>query len=516
VKFSAATRTRTRTRTRLHLVLLLGACALALPILAYPPGRDQGWFAVFGRGILDGYKPYLDFWDTKPPAIFYTYATAFALLGKTAIAIRALDFIFIVPCALFVWAIGRRLGETQGLMAALAFVAFYFTETFWTLSQADGLAVLPLTASAYCLTLAVERELHPRWLMLSGMAAGCAIWYKYSLALVVLALLLAMWLWIGFQQGRSLIRATAFYGLGIAVVAVIGVAFLALNGILPATLESLQVARRYATQDYADGRWLQSTVWIAGVNERIARWWPLLVLCALWWPLRILRQNALDIGMHRLLWLWLLAGFANVLVQAKGFDYHWLPALPPMVILAMNALPPLVRATRLSVAGIVAALLILLLVTVTLPTLPYLLGGQPRTEFLSRFTAGEFSARESAEITEFLRQRVAPGDTLFVWGSRPEVYFQSQLRPATRFVSHTQLSATWTPSNWRKENVDVLWAAMPPYALVLQADYFPWVTGNSDDSNTLLQGYTELNNWLIANYERDGQIGNFLIWKRKR
>ena len=50
---------------------------------------------------------------------------------------------------------------------------------------------------------------------------------------------------------------------------------------------------------------------------------------------------------------------------------------------------------------------------------------------------------------------------------------------------------------------------MPPYALVLQVDYMPWVTGSSDDSNTLLQGYTEMNNWLIANYERDTQIGNF-------
>ncbi|MCA9907880.1 MAG: hypothetical protein KC519_04465, partial [Anaerolineae bacterium] len=73
----------------------------------------------------------------------------------------------------------------------------------------------------------------------------------------------------------------------------------------------------------------------------------------------------------------------------------------------------------------------------------------------------------------------------------------------------------WYPPAWREENVDLLWAALPPYVLILQVDYMPWVTGSEDDSNTLLQSYTELNNWLIYNYERETQIGNFFIWRRK-
>ena len=75
--------------------------------------------------------------------------------------------------------------------------------------------------------------------------------------------------------------------------------------------------------------------------------------------------------------------------------------------------------------------------------------------------------------------------------------------------------ADWYPADWRQENVDVLWAALPPYVAVLQTDYMPWVTGSHEDSNTLLQEYEELNDWLIYNYERDVQIGNFLFWRRK-
>ena len=75
--------------------------------------------------------------------------------------------------------------------------------------------------------------------------------------------------------------------------------------------------------------------------------------------------------------------------------------------------------------------------------------------------------------------------------------------------------ADWYPADWRQENVDVLWAALPPYVAVLQTDYMPWVTGSHEDSNTLLQEYEELNDWLIYNYERDVQIGNFFFWRRK-
>lgn len=146
--------------------------------------------------------------------------------------------------------------------------------------------------------------------------------------------------------------------------------------------------------------------------------------------------------------------------------------------------------------------------------LPYLTGREDQVAYYHHFQAGEFVADESIEVADFLRQRVSPGDSLFIWGFRPEVYYLSQLNPAVRFIFQFPLVADWYPQEWRKQTVDILWAALPPYVLVLQADYMPWVTGNDQDSNTDLQGYTELNNWLEYNYVRDSQIGNFLIWRR--
>lgn len=145
----------------------------------------------------------------------------------------------------------------------------------------------------------------------------------------------------------------------------------------------------------------------------------------------------------------------------------------------------------------------------------YLTGQEDRAAYEQRFQAGEFVAAESLRAAQFLRERAAPGDSLFIWGFRPEVYYLSGLNPASRFIFHFPLVADWYPAAWREETVAGLWAAMPPYALVLEADYMPWVTGRDEDSHTLLQDYTELNNWLMFNYERETQIGSFLIWRRK-
>jgi hypothetical protein len=222
--------------------------------------------------------------------------------------------------------------------------------------------------------------------------------------------------------------------------------------------------------------------------------------------------------------LWLLAGLAIMLVQGKGYDYHWLPMLPPLAILAGFGLDFLAtfvirltsfQSARRVVDGLVAVgLLLILAVVIWSRALPYLIGAEDQVTYFSHFQAGEFVADESLRVAAFLRQRVAPGDSLFIWGFRPEVYYLSQLNPAVRFIFQFPLVANWYPVEWRQETVDVLWAALPPYVLVLQVDYMPWVTGSHDDSHTLLQRYEALNDWLIYNYEREAQIGNFLIWRR--
>jgi hypothetical protein len=144
----------------------------------------------------------------------------------------------------------------------------------------------------------------------------------------------------------------------------------------------------------------------------------------------------------------------------------------------------------------------------------YLTNQQSQYDYWDTFQANDLKQEESLEMAAYLRERVQTGNSLFIWGFRPEVYYMAELWSATRYQAHFPLVAPLYPHEWQQNNVDMLWAAMPPYAIVLEDDYMPWVTDFDADSHTLLQDYTELNNWLIANYERDEQIGDFIIWRR--
>ncbi len=506
---------------------------MALPTITYPLGRDQGEFATIGRGILDGRIPYVDLWNPKPPAVFYVYAAAIKLLGRTSEAIRAIDLLLFPPTALALYWIGRRLANARvGIWAALLYGVFYFTETFWTLTQNDGIVLLPMTLAAACAIQAADLERRSAlWAFAAGGLSAYVIWFKYPFAIFVGAVVFA-YIWVGARRAVPLPRrdGIAFVGGGL-LIGLGGIACLMAMGAWDTLVQSALLTAHYTAQGIGDFAGAMATA----LGFR-GQQWGLLAILALIGVIAGLRR----FSRSSLWWIaavWLIAGTAVMLVQLKFYDYHWLPMLPPLALIAAAGIEtvvevisrkfipqpplPMERGRQPKVArgevvrGIIAfALLAAMAAVIGSRTLPYLTGQEDQVAYYHQFQAGEFVADESLEVANFLRQRVLPGDSLFIWGFRPEVYYLSQLNPAVRFIFQFPLVADWYPVEWRQQTVDVLWAALPPYVLVLQVDYMPWVTGSDQDSNTLLQGYTELNNWLEYNYVPDSQIGNFLIWRR--
>lgn len=488
---------------------------LALPTLTYPLGRDQGEFATIGRGLLQGKVPYVDLWNPKPPAVFYVYASAMAVFGRTVPALRLIDLLIAPVLLCAVWWIGRRAADSRlGLWAALLFGVFYFTETFWTLTQNDGIVLLPMLLSMVAALRAADGGRRSwGWAFVCGALAGLAVWFKYPFALFAGAAALAYVL----LSARLRWKDGLGFAAGLLGALASGVGAMMSIGAWDALLESARVTSSYtalgfnlpdflAAMELAFGfRWSQwGLAFILGAAGIVAGLWPRFTPNA--------RQRRMVI-----VWAgWLALGFAMMAVQAKGYDYHWLPMLPPLALLAGFGSVALTRRFPAWAQMVAAAVVFGLALTVVWrPALPYLTGQEDQIAYFDHFQGGEFNAGESQRVADYLRAHNVPGDSLYVWGFRPEIYYLTDLNPPTRFIFQFPLVADWYPAEWRQDNVDVLWAALPPYVAVLQADYMPWVTGSHDDSNTLLQQYEELNDWLIYNYERDAEIGNFFLWRRK-
>ena len=71
----------------LFLVLIL-QFALRIPFLNEPLEVDEGAYAYMGQRVLAGDVPYRDFFDHKPPVIYYINALILKTFGETIFSIR--------------------------------------------------------------------------------------------------------------------------------------------------------------------------------------------------------------------------------------------------------------------------------------------------------------------------------------------------------------------------------------------------------------------------------------------
>ncbi|MBK9487944.1 MAG: glycosyltransferase family 39 protein [Haliscomenobacter sp.] len=96
---------------------------LRLNLMDLPLERDESAYAYLGQRAGEGLAPYRDFYEMKPPFLFYGYALLNAVFGYSAWGLRLIAwFLSLLICG-GVYLIGRSLfGAKYGLLAALTMV----------------------------------------------------------------------------------------------------------------------------------------------------------------------------------------------------------------------------------------------------------------------------------------------------------------------------------------------------------------------------------------------------------
>jgi hypothetical protein len=106
-------------------LLLLLAAVLRWAFLDIPLERDESVYYYAGKIALDGGRPYFDFYEMKPPGLFYSYALLVALFGYSGVGAHLALLFVSLSNTLFTYLIARKFGDTRmALIAAMAFVFF--------------------------------------------------------------------------------------------------------------------------------------------------------------------------------------------------------------------------------------------------------------------------------------------------------------------------------------------------------------------------------------------------------
>jgi 4-amino-4-deoxy-L-arabinose transferase-like glycosyltransferase len=512
------------------LLIIVASAALLLPLLAYPFGRDQGVFATAADILAAGGVPYRDIWDVKPPGVFYWYWASFVSFGRTMAAPRLLDVIWMAATAGLLFALGRRLlSPWVGAAGALFLVIRYVAgNSFWNTTQPDGLAMLPLIAAASALVGAEEHRSRAR-AFACGALVALAILFKFTLGIFLVLPIIALAASSEEPRRTRAQRLLAYLG-GCAAVLAVVVLLLWQAGALRDTFEVLFAWNaRYSQLDVpvplATNPSYQTWRFLLGLPHTLL--FPIGLLAMAGTADLVFRRGS---GPFRwLLPVWALLLMLSVWVQGKFYTYHWLPMLPPLALLAGQGLRTIARAvgdassprTGRAVAAAMALVVALLLGIQYWRTLAWpirhLAGRVSQVELLARYNHyGDFSLAADREAAAYVGDRTGAGETIFIWGFEPLVYFLADRQPASRFIYTVPLVTKWSPPEWQNELIRDLAEQPPSYILILHNDRLPWMTGRSDDSAAQLLSFPALTRVLDERYEKESTIEDFTVWRLRQ
>ena len=122
--------------------------------------------------------------------------------------------------------------------------------------------------------------------------------------------------------------------------------------------------------------------------------------------------------------------------------------------------------------------------------------------------------RDSRAAAALTRQLAQPGDTLFVWGYRPEIYVYTQLPAATMFLDSQPL--TGVPADrhlTQSEPVETEAARARRFELARSQPTFVLDGLSAYNPRLAIANYPELRAW-FANYHEVARTSQTAIYRR--
>jgi hypothetical protein len=418
--------------------IVIGTVAMRIPSLAEPGWYfDDGAFTAVAWAMSKGQRLYAGVYDDQPPGIYWLYRLLLALgAGEQHIVVQVAATIAVVATAVLVFEIARR-----WLPLRHAALAGALTGLALSLPTLDGdflnveVAALPFFMAALLIAF------NPRAaaMLVSGALLGVAVAIRPSFAVDGLALLVPL-LSVGHRMPRLLLAAA-----GLALAGAIAFTALWLQGSLAAYL-TIVVPSDHLYALAANG----------------GSFTPLLVRLAVLGAIGAIGVARSGSVPGRLVAVWLPASVAGASLTPLEFTHFAQEAIPAIAFSIAYAVSLLrwrwVIAPAAALAVVVGAELVLILpaqqtalMQSKTPPRPFLheVGYHNLPAYYANWlvyvsrakSAGQYAEyfgdqdRQRAEVA--LLKRLAPAGTarLIVLGSRPWLYVESGMLPATPYVA---------------------------------------------------------------------------------
>ncbi len=415
------------------LALVLGFFAyIRSGMLAFPLERDEGEYAYSAQLILQGILPYLHCYTMKLPGTALMYAFFMAIFGQSATGIHLGLLVTNAATTLLIYFLAALFsGRLAGVVAAASYALLSVGPAFpGFAAHATHFVVLMAVAGILLLLKAIasQRQL---LFFLSGALLGLAFLMKQP---GILFSGFAFFYLLFRKQPQPRDRRKLGQQAGVMLCGVL----------LPLAFTCVAVWSGGAFQRF----WFW-TVSYAGEYEAIVPFQTGMALLA----------SHLESIIKPALYLWLIAaaGLGMVFVYPRarphavfligfllfsflavcpGLYFRWhyfvllLPATALLCGIAVSASTAMLAARSRVLATLPAVIFLTAFVCSIAGQWSYFDNRQPAA--LAYYKANPFI--EAVAISDFIRRNTAPGDSIAVLGSEPEIYFYTHRRSATGYV----------------------------------------------------------------------------------
>ncbi|MBK5293551.1 MAG: hypothetical protein JJE04_17980 [Acidobacteriia bacterium] len=441
---------------------------------------EECYPAAAALQILHRLIPYRDFFFDKPPGAALVHLLWGAHEGA---ALRLGGALFVCLCCWLIHRFALHLWGAREAWLAAGLLAFFLT--FDTPSSVMALAPDLLMLAPHLASVWLACAAMP---VAAGAMAGVAL-LVHTKGVLVLAVCLLV-------RTRDWLRILT----GFAMVTVAALLALALTGALPGYWQQVWVwGLRYAADTFVEDP-LKTGLW------RTAGWAGFhvaLVAGAVWQMLRDPHPN------RRLFLIWLAVSLAGVSAGWRFFPRYYFGLLPVMTLAAARGLCLMPRKHALAVAALLA--------------IPLIRFGPRYAQLGADLLAGREHSwqdidmnQDSRRAAALVRREASSGDTLLVWGYRPDLFVYTRMRAGAPFLDSQPLTGViadrhlvqWQPSagglsvvnrgRLARYNPTFIVDGLGPYNPRLAIEQFP-----------------DLSQWLTG-YERLGTTKGTVVYRRKR
>ncbi|MBA4383604.1 MAG: hypothetical protein C0410_02610 [Anaerolinea sp.] len=216
--------------------LLLLICTKSSPLYPFNDWVDSNAFFTMGKGMMNGKIPYRDLFEQKGVLLFFLHGIAYLISNNTFLGVYFLEVLSFSIFLFFSFqSITIFLDRKYTLITLPIITASILNLKCFSSGDSAEEFCLPIIAIGLYFLIKYFKHIYPnpisyRWLVISGILAGCALWVKYTL--------LGFWIgWMGSiffclllaKQYRRAIYSCLYFMFGVLVASLPWIIYFGIN-----------------------------------------------------------------------------------------------------------------------------------------------------------------------------------------------------------------------------------------------------------------------------------------------